>query len=217
MAEITAAMVKELRERTGAGMMDCKKALTEANGDMEQAIVILREKGLAQAAKKAGRIAAEGLVEAYIHGGGRIGVLVEVNCETDFVAKNEEFRTFVKDIAMHIAASNPQYVRREEVPQDVIEREREILRAQTLNEGKPENVVDKIVEGRLEKFFKENCLLEQPFVKDPDKTVDTLVKEKIATIGENISIRRFARFVVGEGIERQESNFVEEVMSQVRL
>ncbi|MBF8377213.1 translation elongation factor Ts [Alicyclobacillus mali] len=217
MAEITAAMVKELRERTGAGMMDCKKALTEAGGDMEQAIVILRERGLAQAAKKAGRIAADGLVEAYIHGGGRIGVLVEVNCETDFVAKNEEFRTFVKDIAMHIAASNPQYVRREEVPQDVIEREREILRAQTLNEGKPEQVVDKIVEGRLEKFFKENCLLEQPFVKDPDKTVDTLVKEKIATIGENISIRRFARFVVGEGIERQETNFVEEVMSQVRL
>ncbi|AEJ43296.1 translation elongation factor Ts [Alicyclobacillus acidocaldarius subsp. acidocaldarius Tc-4-1] len=210
-------MVKELRERTGAGMMDCKKALTEAGGDMEQAIVILRERGLAQAAKKAGRIAAEGVVEAYIHGGGRIGVLVEVNCETDFVAKNEEFRTFVKDIAMHIAASNPQYVRREEVPQDVIEREREILRAQTLNEGKPEHVVDKIVEGRLEKFFKENCLLEQPFVKDPDKTVDTLVKEKIATIGENISIRRFARFVVGEGIERQETNFVEEVMSQVRL
>lgn len=217
MAEITAAMVKELRERTGAGMMDCKKALTEAGGDMEQAIVILRERGLAQAAKKAGRIAAEGVVEAYIHGGGRIGVLVEVNCETDFVAKNEEFRTFVKDIAMHIAASNPQYVRREEVPQDVIEREREILRAQTLNEGKPEHVVDKIVEGRLEKFFKENCLLEQPFVKDPEKTVDTLVKEKIATIGENISIRRFARFVVGEGIERQETNFVEEVMSQVRL
>ncbi|MDI9259093.1 translation elongation factor Ts [Alicyclobacillus sendaiensis] len=217
MAEITAAMVKELRERTGAGMMDCKKALTEAGGDMEQAIVILRERGLAQAAKKAGRVAAEGVVEAYIHGGGRIGVLVEVNCETDFVAKNEEFRAFVKDIAMHIAASNPQYVRREEVPQDVIEREREILRAQTLNEGKPEHVVDKIVEGRLEKFFKENCLLEQPFVKDPDKTVDTLVKEKIATIGENISIRRFARFVVGEGIERQETNFVEEVMSQVRL
>jgi len=216
-AEITAAMVKELRERTGAGMMDCKKALTEAGGDMEQAIVILRERGLAQAAKKAGRVAAEGVVEAYIHGGGRIGVLVEVNCETDFVAKNEEFRAFVKDIAMHIAASNPQYVRREEVPQDVIEREREILRAQTLNEGKPEHVVDKIVEGRLEKFFKENCLLEQPFVKDPDKTVDTLVKEKIATIGENISIRRFARFVVGEGIERQETNFVEEVMSQVRL
>ncbi len=216
-AEITAAMVKELRERTGAGMMDCKKALTEAGGDMEQAIVILRERGLAQAAKKAGRIAAEGVVEAYIHGGGRIGVLVEVNCETDFVAKNEEFRSFVKDIAMHIAASNPQYVRREEVPQDVIEREREILRAQTLNEGKPEHVVDKIVEGRLEKFFKENCLLEQPFVKDPEKTVDTLVKEKIATIGENISIRRFARFVVGEGIERQETNFVEEVMSQVRL
>jgi elongation factor Ts len=216
--EITAAMVKELRERTGAGMMDCKRALAEANGDMERAIEVLREKGLASAAKKAGRIAAEGVVGSYIHGGGRIGVLVEVNCETDFVAKNDDFRAFVHDVAMHIAASAPQYVRREEVPEDVVAREREILRAQTLNENpnKPANIVDKIVEGRLEKFYKEVCLLEQPFVKDPDKTVEQLVKEKIAQIGENISIRRFSRFVVGEGIEKKESNFVEEVMAQVR-
>ncbi|TDY50505.1 elongation factor Ts [Alicyclobacillus sacchari] len=216
MAEITAAMVKELREKTGAGMMDCKKALTEADGNMERAMEVLRERGLASAAKKAGRVAAEGLVESYIHGGGRIGVLVEVNCETDFVAKNDDFRTFVKDIAMHIAAANPLYVRREEVPAEVVEKEREILRAQTLNEGRPENIVDKIVDGRIDKFFKENCLMEQMFVKDPDKSIETLLKEKIATIGENISIRRFARFVVGEGIEKQESNFVEEVMAQVR-
>jgi elongation factor Ts len=214
--EISAAMVKELRERTGAGMMDCKKALTEAGGDMERAIELLREKGLASAAKKAGRVAAEGIIEAYIHAGGRIGVLVEVNCETDFVAKNADFREFVHDVAMHIAAANPQYVRREEVPAEVVEREREILRTQTLNEGKPEHIVDKIVEGRIDKFFKEVCLLEQPFVKDPDKTVDQLVKEKIAQIGENISIRRFSRFVVGEGIEKKETNFVEEVMAQVR-
>ncbi|KRW91641.1 elongation factor Ts [Alicyclobacillus tengchongensis] len=216
MAEITAAMVKELREKTGAGMMDCKKALTEADGNMERAMEVLRERGLASAAKKAGRVAAEGIVESYIHGGGRIGVLVEVNCETDFVAKNDDFRTFVKDIAMHIAAANPLYVRREEVPAEVVQKEREILRAQTLNEGRPENIVDKIVDGRIDKFFKENCLMEQMFVKDPDKSIETLLKEKIATIGENISIRRFARFVVGEGIEKQESNFVEEVMAQVR-
>ncbi|GMA61539.1 translation elongation factor Ts [Alicyclobacillus fastidiosus] len=216
MAEVTAAMVKELREKTGAGMMDCKKALTEAEGDLERATEVLRERGLASAAKKAGRVAAEGLVESYIHAGGRIGVLVEVNCETDFVAKNEDFRTFVKDVAMHIAAANPQYVRREEVPQDIVEKEREILRVQTLNEGKPEKIVEKIVEGRIDKFFKDICLMEQQFVKDPDKTIDTLLREKIATIGENISIRRFARYVVGEGIEKNEANFVDEVMAQVR-
>ncbi|MFD1674678.1 translation elongation factor Ts [Alicyclobacillus fodiniaquatilis] len=216
MAEVTAALVKELREKTGAGMMDCKKALTEAEGDIERAMEVLREKGLASAAKKAGRVAAEGLVESYIHAGGRIGVLVEINCETDFVAKNEDFRAFVKDVAMHIAASNPQFVRREEVSEEVIAKEREILRAQTLNEGKPEKIVDKIVDGRIDKYYKENCLLEQSFVKDPDKTVETLLREKIATIGENISIRRFARFVVGEGIEKEESNFVDEVMAQVR-
>jgi elongation factor Ts len=216
MADISAALVKELREKTGAGMMDCKKALTEAGGDIERATEILREKGLASAAKKAGRVAAEGIVEAYIHGGGRIGVLVEVNCETDFVAKTDQFKAFVRDVAMHIAASSPQYVRREEVPAEVVEKEREILKAQTLNEGKPANIVDKIVDGRIDKFFKDVCLLEQPFVKEPDKTVEQLLKEKIAQIGENISIRRFTRFVVGEGIEKEESNFVEEVMAQVR-
>jgi len=211
---ITAGMVKDLREKTGAGMMDCKRALTEANGDMERAIEVLREKGLASASKKAGRVAAEGLVEAYIHGG-RIGVLVEVNCETDFVAKNEDFRTFVRDIAMHIAAANPIYVRREEIPEEVLKKEREIVRQQTLNEGKPEKIVDKIVDGRIEKYLSEVCLLEQPFVKDQDKTVDELVKEQVAHIGENISIRRFARFVVGEGIEKEEKDFAEEVMAQM--
>jgi elongation factor Ts len=216
MAEVTAAMVKELREKTGAGMMDCKKALIEAEGDIERAMEVLRERGLASAAKKAGRVAAEGLVESYIHAGGRIGVLVEVNCETDFVAKNDDFRNFVRDVAMHIAAANPTYVRREEVPSEDVEKEREILRAQTLNEGKPENLVDKIVDGRIDKFFKENCLMEQVFVKDSDKTIDTLLREKIATIGENISIRRFARYVVGEGIEKEETNFADEVMAQVR-
>jgi len=214
--EIPASMVKELRQRTGAGMMDCKRALQEANGDMEKAIEILREKGLAAAAKKAGRIAAEGIVDAYIHGGGRIGVLVEVNCETDFVAKNDEFKAFVRDIAMHIAASNPQYLSREDVPEHVIEKEKEILRAQALNEGKPEKIVDKIVEGRLEKFFKDVCLLEQPFVRDPDRTVKDIVTEKIATIGENINIRRFVRYERGEGLEKRENNFADEVMSQIK-
>lgn len=214
--EISAAMVKEIREKTGAGMMDCKRALTEANGDLERAMELLREKGLASADKKAGRVAAEGLVEAYIHGGGRIGVLVEVNCETDFVSKTDEFRSFVRDIAMHIAASNPQYVRREEVSAEAVAKEREILRAQTLNEGKPANIVDKIVDGRIDKFFKDVCLLEQPFVKESDKTVEQLVKEKIAQIGENISVRRFARYVVGEGIEKAQTNFAEEVMAQLR-
>ncbi|RKD27755.1 translation elongation factor Ts (EF-Ts) [Caminicella sporogenes DSM 14501] len=211
---ITAAMVKELREKTGAGMLDCKKALTEANGDMEKAVEILREKGLAKAAKKAGRIAAEGIVEAYIHGG-RIGVIVEINTETDFVAKNDEFKVFAKDIAMQIAATNPQYVSREQVPQDVIEKEKEILRNQALNEGKPEKIVDKMVQGRIEKYFKEVCLLEQPFIKNPDITVQDLLHEKIAKIGENISIRRFARFEVGEGIEKKQENFAEEVAKQI--
>jgi elongation factor Ts len=214
--EITAALVKELREKTGAGMMDCKRALTEANGDIERASEVLREKGLASAAKKAGRVASEGVVEAYIHGGGRIGVLVEVNSETDFVAKNQEFRDFVHDVAMHIAAAAPQYVRREEVPEEAVNHEKEILRQQTLNEGRPANIVDKIVEGRIDKFFKEICLLEQPFVKNPDKTVEELLKETIAHIGENLSIRRFSRFVVGEGIEKEETNFAEEVMAQIR-
>ncbi len=213
---ISAAQVKELREKTGAGMMDCKKALTEANGDMDKAMEILREKGLAAAAKKAGRVAAEGLVESYIHSGGRIGVLVEVNCETDFVAKTEEFRSFVRDIAMQIAAMNPKYVKRDEIPAEEVEKEREILRAQTLKEGKPEHIVEKIVEGRLEKYFKEVCLLEQPFIKDGDKTIEQMVKEMIARIGENMAIRRFVRFELGEGIEKKETNFAEEVYSQVK-
>jgi len=213
---VSAAMVKELREKTGAGMLDCKKALEEANGDMTRAVEILREKGLSAAAKKAGRIATEGAVESYIHGGGKIGVLVEVNCETDFVGKNSEFREFVRDIAMHIAASNPQYVSREEVPAEVIEKEKEILRAQALNEGKPEKIVEKMVEGRINKFYEENCLLEQAFVKDPDKTIAQLVSEKIASIGENITIRRFARFELGEGLEKKQENFAEEVMAQIK-
>jgi elongation factor Ts len=214
--EISASQVKELRERTGAGMMDCKKALVEAGGNMEKAAEILREKGLAAAAKKAGRIAAEGIVESYIHGGGRIGVLVEVNCETDFVAKNEDFRSFVKDIAMQIAAAKPEYIRREDVPAEVLEKEKQILRAQAVNEGKPANIVDRMVEGRIEKFFKEVCLLEQPFVKNPDVTIQELLNEKIAKIGENIAIRRFTRYEVGEGIEKKVDNFVEEVLAQTK-
>ncbi|MDI3257255.1 MAG: translation elongation factor Ts [Kyrpidia sp.] len=213
---ISAAQVKELRERTGAGMMDCKKALTDAGGDMDKAIQLLRERGLAAAAKKAGRIATEGLVEAYIHGGGRIGVLVEVNCETDFVAKTEEFRELVRDIAMQVAASRPEYLSREEVPAAVLEKEKDILRAQAQSEGKPAHIIDRMVEGRIEKFFKEVCLLEQPFIKNPDITIEQLVKEKIAKIGENISVRRFARFELGEGLEKKQDNFAEEVMAQIK-
>jgi elongation factor Ts len=212
---ISASMVKDLRQKTGAGMMDCKKALTETNGDMEKAIEYLREKGIAGASKKADRVAAEGIVESYIHAGGRIGVLVEVNCETDFVAKTPEFGAFVKDIAMQIAAMNPKYVRREEVAEEEVEKEREILKQQALQEGKPANIVDKMVEGRLVKHFKEICLLDQVFVKDNEKTIDQLVKEQISRIGENITIRRFVRYELGEGIEKRQDNFVEEVMSQV--
>lgn len=213
---ITAAQVKELRDKTGAGMMDCKNALQEAGGDMEKATDLLKKKGLAAADKKAGRIAAEGAVQSYIHAGGKIGVLVEVNCETDFVAKTEEFTSLVRDIAMHIAAMNPGYVRREDVPAEVVDKERAILQEQAASEGKPAHIVEKIVDGRIDKFFKEICLVEQPFVKDPDKTVDHLVKEKISTIGENISIRRFARFELGEGIEKKQEDFKEEVMTQVK-
>lgn len=212
--DITASMVKELREKTGAGMMDCKKALTEAEGNMDRAVEVLRERGLAAVAKKSGRIAAEGLVESYIHGG-RIGVIVEVNSETDFVAKNQEFKDFVKDVALHIAASNPQYVRREDVDPALVEKEKEILTKQALNEGKPEKIVEKMVEGRIDKFYKEICLLEQPFVKDPDVTVGDLLTEKISKIGENLTIRRFTRYEVGEGIEKKEENFAEEVAKQM--
>ncbi|HWL12528.1 MAG TPA: translation elongation factor Ts [Ureibacillus sp.] len=213
---VNASAVKELRERTGAGMLDCKKALEEVGGDIDKAIAHLREKGLAAAANKAGRIATEGLVESYIHSNGRIGVLVEINCETDFVAKTDQFREFVKDVAMHIAASNPKYVRREEVPTEELEKEKEILTQQALNEGKPAHIVEKMVEGRMSKYYEEYCLLEQSFIKDPDKTIATLVNEKISTIGENISIRRFARFELGEGLEKKVENFAEEVMAQVK-
>ena len=214
---VSASAVKELRERTGAGMLDCKKALDETGGDIQKAVELLREKGLSAAANKAGRVATEGLVESYIHGGGRVGVLVEVNCETDFVAKTDQFRSFVKDIAMQIAAVNPKFVRREEVPAEELEKEREILKAQALNEGKPAHIVDKMVDGRISKYYEENCLMEQAFIKDPDKTISTLLNEKISTIGENISIRRFVRFELGEGLEKKQDNFVEEVMSQAKL
>lgn len=214
MASITAEQVKELRDRTGAGIMDCKKMLVEADGNMDKAIELLREKGMAKAAKKAGRIAAEGLVEAYIHNG-KYGALVEVNSETDFVSNNEDFKTFVKDVAMHIAAVGPRYVKREDVPAEVVEAEKQTLKVQALNEGKPEAVVEKMIEGRINKFFSEICLLDQPFVKDPDITVGQLQTNLIAKIGENIVIRRFARFERGEGIEKEETNFAEEVMKQV--
>ena len=212
---ITAEQVRELRELTGAGMMECKRVLEETNGDKEKASELLRERGVVKAAKKAGRIAAEGLVESYIHGDGRIGVLVEVNIETDFAAKNPEFREFVKDVAMQIAATKPEYVKREEVPAEVIEKEKEIIKAQALNEGKPEAAIEKIVTGRIDKFFAETCLLEQDFIKDPDKTVQQVLTEKIANIGENITIRRFVRFERGEGIAKKEENFAEEVMKQI--
>lgn len=203
MAKIEANMVKELRERTGAGMMDCKRALAETTGDMEKAIEFLREKGLAAANKKAGRITSEGVVEAYIHGGGRIGVLVEMNCETDFVAKNEEFRGLVRDICMQIAAGSPQFIVREEVPASLIEHEKDILRAQAINEGKPEKIIDKMVEGRLEKYFAEVCLMEQPFIREGERTVKEHIQSKVATLGENISVRRFVRYQMGEGLAKR--------------
>ena len=211
---ITAEQVKELRDRTGAGIMDCKKILVETDSNIEKAIELLREKGIAKAAKKAGREASEGLVEAYIHNG-KYGALVEVNSETDFVSNNDDFKAFVKDIAMHIAAVAPKYVRREDVPAEVVEAEKATLKAQAINEGKPEAIAEKMVEGRMKKFYSEICLLDQPFVKDPDITVGELLTNLIAKIGENIVIRRFARFERGEGIEKEETNFAEEVMKQV--
>lgn len=216
MADISIALIKELREKTGAGMMDCKKALVESNGNVEKAIAWLREKGIANAEKKSGRIAAEGIVESYIHGNGRVGVLVEVNVETDFASNNQDFKAFVKDVAMQIAAMNPKWIRREEVPQDALAKESEIVRNQALNEGKPEKIVDKIVEGRMSKFYSEHCLLEQPFVKDDSKTMQQLLTDNIVRIGENISIRRFARFEMGEGIEKKEDNFAEEVLAATK-
>ncbi|HYB19829.1 MAG TPA: translation elongation factor Ts [Thermodesulfobacteriota bacterium] len=200
--EVSASMVKDLREKTGAGMMDCKKALSETGGDFQKAVDYLRQKGLATAAKRAGRIASEGRIGSYIHAGGKIGVMVEVNCETDFVAKTDDFQVFAKDLAMHIAASNPSYVRREEVPREVLEREKEIYRAQARDAKKPEKIMDKIVDGKLEKFYGEVCLLEQPFVKDPDITIQDLLNGFIGKVGEKVEIRRFTRFQVGEGIAR---------------
>ncbi len=214
--EITAAMVKDLRERTGAPMMQCKQALVETNGDMEAAIDTLRKKGIAQAAKKSGRVAAEGAVSAYIHAGGKIGVLVEVNCETDFVARTDDFQALVHDIALHIAAADPRFVRREEVTVEVMEREREIYREQALASGKPAAIVEKMVDGKIEKFYGEAVLLEQPFVKNPEQTVGQLVTEKIAKIGENIQVRRFVRFKLGEGIDKGTKDFAAEVAAAVQ-
>src|SRR5437764_4197047 len=215
MAEITSTMVKDLREKTGAGMMDCKKALQEASGDPEKAVDWLRKKGLATAQKKSGRSATEGAVGSYIHMGGKVGVLVEVNCETDFVARTEEFQQLVKDIAMHIAAAEPRYVSREEVPADVLDKEREITRAQIANDpknaNKPEQVIEKIVEGRLGKFYEETVLLDQPFVKDPAKTVNELLTEKIAKTGERVTVRRFTRYKMSEGLARRGDDFGGEV------
>lgn len=214
----TAKDVMALREMSGAGMMDCKRALVETDGDMDKAMEYLREKSLAATAKKASRIAAEGIVDSYIHMGGKIGVLLEVNCETDFVAKTDDFKQLVHDIAMHIAASNPTYITKEEVDQAEIEHEKKILREQAMNEPKPKPaaIIEKMVEGRIEKYYKEVCLLEQPFVKDSDKTVGEMVSAAIAKIGEKISVRRFVRYEMGEGLTKRQDNFAEEVMGQMK-
>ena len=219
MAEITAGAVKSLREKSGAGMIDCKNALVEANGDENTAMDILRKKGMAQAGKKAGRVTAEGAVGSYIHMGGKVGVLVEINCESDFVARGEEFQQLVKDVAMHIAATSPRFTTRAEVPTSEIAKEREILLEQLKNDpknaNKPEDVLNKIIEGRLNKFYEESVLLDQPFVKDPSKTVGDLVGEKVVSIKENISIRRFTRYKMGEGIEKKQDDFATEVASMI--
>lgn len=212
---ISANQVKELREKTGAGMMDCKNALNEANGDMEQAIVVLRKKGLATAQKKAARVAAEGMIGHYIHAGGKLGVLVEVNCETDFAAKSPDFQQLVKDVAMHIAAQNPLYVRREEVPPEVLEKEREIYRDQARQSGKPANIIDKIAEGKLESYYQMSCLYDQQFVKDPSQTVEQLINSLIGKIGENIRVRRFTRFKTGEGLEKRSTDLGGEVQAML--
>lgn len=219
MAEVTAGAVKSLREKSGAGMVDCKNALVEANGDEAAAMEILRKKGMATAGKKAGRVTAEGVVGSYIHMGGKVGVLVEINCESDFVARGEEFQQLVKDVAMHIAASDPRYATRDQVPSAELDKEREIMREQLKNDSKnankPADVIDKIIEGRLNKFYEENVLVDQPFVKDPSKTIGELVAEKIGSIKENISIRRFTRYKMGEGIEKKADDFAAEVASMV--
>ena len=219
MAEVTAGAVKQLREKTGAGMMECKNALVEAEGSEERAIEILRKRGLASAKKREGRIAAEGIVGSYIHMGGKVGVLVEINCETDFVARGEEFQQLVKDIAMHIAAAEPRYVAQSDVPADALDKEREIALAQARNDpknaNKPDQVIERIVEGRLNKYYEETVLLSQPFVKDPAKTVGEIVTEKVAKTGEKITIRRFTRYKMGEGLERRADDFGGEVASLV--
>jgi elongation factor Ts len=212
--EITAEMVRDLRERTGAGMMDCKKALLESSGNFDKAEEYLRKKGIASAAKKSGRVAAEGLVGSYIHNG-KIGVLVEVNCETDFVARNDAFQALVKDVAMHIAAANPLYVRREEVPPETIEKEREIERAKLQEQKKPDNIIDKILEGKVSKYFEQVCLLDQPWFKEDKKKVSEILTDAVAKIGENITVRRFSRFVVGEGIEKKKDDLASEVAAAV--
>ena len=219
MAEVTASAVKSLREKSGAGMIDCKNALVEANGDESAAMDVLRKKGMAQAGKKAGRVTAEGAVGSYIHMGGKVGVLVEINCESDFVSRGEEFQQLVKDVAMHIAATDPRWTNRDEVEAGDLAKERDILMEQLKNDpknaSKPEDVLNKIIEGRLNKFYEDNVLVDQPFVKDPSKTVGELVAEKIGSIKENISIRRFARFKMGEGIEKKADDFAAEVASMV--
>ena len=212
----TAKDVAELRAKTNAGMMDCKKALTESNGDFDKAVIWLREKGIAAAAKKQSRIASEGIVTSYIHMGGKIGVLVEINCETDFVAKTDAFLEIGHDVALQIAAAAPKYVRIEEVPAEELENEKEILRNQALNEGKPAQIVERMVEGRVKKFYQDVCLLEQTFVKDPSMTIQQYINEKTLKIGEKISIRRFARFVMGEGLEKKNENFAEEIDKQMK-
>jgi elongation factor Ts len=217
MAEISANAVKELREKTGAGMMDCKKALTEAGGDFTKAEEVLRKKGLSAAAKKSGRIASEGAVASYIHMGGKIGVLVEVNCETDFVARTEGFQTLVKDVAMQIAAASPLYVRREDVPPELIAKELEIARHQAKEQKKPEAIVEKIAQGKVDKYYKEVVLMEQAFVKDDKKSMQTVITDAVAKIGENIQIRRFARFVLGEGLAKKQENLAEEVAKAAGL
>ncbi len=213
---ISASMVKDLREKTGAGMMDCKKALEENQGNFDKAVDWLRTKGLSKAAKKAGRVAAEGLVTSYIHAGGRIGVLLEVNSETDFVARNEIFQDFVRDIAMHIAAMGPQYVKVDEIPEEVRQREYEVLKAKALEEGKKAEFLDKILEGQIKKWASEICLMDQKFVKNPDVSIEQYLQETIAKIGENLVIRRFTRYELGEGIEKKQENFAEEVAAQLR-
>ncbi len=213
---ITATHVKDLRERTGAGMLDCKKALEETGGDFDKAIDLLRQKGLSKAAKKAGRIASQGMVHSYIHGEGRIGVLLEVNSETDFVARNEAFVGFVKDLALHIAATNPQWLTADEIPGDAVEKERAVLTAKAKEDGKKPDFIAKIVDGQIKKWMSEGCLLNQPFVKNPDVTVEALLTNLIAHIGENIVIRRFTRYELGEGIEKKQENFAEEVAAQVK-